>query len=203
MCVCIHDIRHCLHFSHHPNRAFSPFLHKHPPTNISTAKSSVNPAVRSPARCAIAHVHLNNPSPHSHLRIYMCLCSIWLHVSGICLLTQVGLHADHHLFIHRQPGCLPNGPEDGGADRVGGWSGRPDINRVWHNARRIHNDFFSGEGWHSACSCNQKFTLTQRIAERNSSDLQNVRHLKKQCWSSVEVELDLYFWFRNFILNFS
>lgn len=33
----------------------------------------------------------------------------------LSLPAQVGLHADHHLFLHGQPGCLPDGAAHGRA----------------------------------------------------------------------------------------
>lgn len=58
--------------------------------------------------------------------------------------TQVGLHINHHLILHCQLGCLPDSPEDGGANRVSGRPGWSDSDRVRHHARRIHNDLLPG-----------------------------------------------------------
>ncbi|TMS07739.1 Glutamate receptor ionotropic, kainate 4 [Larimichthys crocea] len=43
--------------------------------------------------------------------------------------SGVGIHINHNLIVHRQPGCLPNSPEDGGADRISRRPGRSDGNR--------------------------------------------------------------------------
>lgn len=59
---------------------------------------------------------------------------------------QVGVHPDHHLVLHRQPGRLPHRAEDGGAHRVGGRPGGSDGDRVRHHARRIHHDLLPGSG---------------------------------------------------------
>jgi len=58
---------------------------------------------------------------------------------------QVGLHINHHLLLHRQPGRLPHGAEDGGAHRVGGRPGGPDGDRVRHHARGVHDDLLPGQ----------------------------------------------------------
>lgn len=57
----------------------------------------------------------------------------------------MGFYINHHLILHRQPGRLPNSSEDGGAHRVSRRPGRSDGNRVWHHARRIHDDLLPGQ----------------------------------------------------------
>lgn len=93
--------------------------------------------------------YFNPPTSHPDslsscsLLIYIDSCR-WVHMSAGFLL-QVGFYVNHHLILHCQPGCLPDGPEDGGAHRVSGWPGRSDSHRVWHYARRIHDDLFPGQ----------------------------------------------------------
>lgn len=74
---------------------------------------------------------------HSFIGEYICSCP-----------PQVGLHINHHLVLHSQPGCLPDCPEDGGANRVSGRPGRSDSNRIWHHAWRIHYDLLPGQRLH-------------------------------------------------------
>ena len=57
---------------------------------------------------------------------------------------QVGLHLDHHLLLHGQPGRLPHRAAHGGARGVGRRPGRPDQHRVRHHPRRLHHDLLSG-----------------------------------------------------------
>ena len=56
----------------------------------------------------------------------------------------VVLHPDHHLLLHRQPGRLPHGGEDGHPDREGRRPGRA----VWHSVRDpaggVNHDLLQG-----------------------------------------------------------
>lgn len=75
----------------------------------------------------------------------------WIHMFlSPALPPQVGLYINHHLILHRQPGCLPNGPEDGGAHRVGRRPGGSDGDWVRHHAWRIHDDLLSGQRLHAS-----------------------------------------------------
>lgn len=102
--------------------------------------------------------YFNPPTSHPDslsscsLLIYIDSCRR-VHMSAGFLL-QVGFHVNHHLILHCQPGCLPDGPEDGGAHRVSGWPGRSDSHRVRHHARRIHNDLFPGQRSHTTLQVN-------------------------------------------------
>ncbi|KAG8538297.1 hypothetical protein GDO81_022893, partial [Engystomops pustulosus] len=61
-------------------------------------------------------------------------------VHTLCQWSLVGLHPHHHLFLHGQPGGLPDRAEDGGAHRVGRRPGGPDQHRVRHHPWRLHHD---------------------------------------------------------------
>lgn len=99
------------------------------------------------------HNYFNPPTRFTQT-IYLIACPFtyfrrWIHMS-VGFPPQVGFHINHHLILHRQPGCLPNSPEDGGADWVGRRPGRSDSDRVWHHARRIHNDLLPGQRLHTS-----------------------------------------------------
>lgn len=151
MCVCLP-----LQLKHHflsSKTSIATFIYTHPPIYPSTPSSTENPAVSPPLRCAgilssftlTQTIYLHTPvSPFTYF--YM-----WIHMSLSSAFTpQVGLHINHHLILHRQPGCFPYGPEDGGAHRVSRRPGRSDGNRVWHHAWRIHNDLLSGQRMYTA-----------------------------------------------------
>lgn len=102
--------------------------------------------------------YFNPPTSHPDslsscsLLIYIDSCQ-WAYMSAGFLL-QVGFHVNHHLILHCQPGCLPDGPEDGGAHRVSGWPGRSDSHRVRHHAWRIHDDLLPGQRSHTTLHVN-------------------------------------------------
>lgn len=93
----------------------SVYCHLHIYSLLQSCQVTENPAVSSSLRCAcyfnpptrsIKTIHLNA----AHRFAYLC-CRI--HMS-IGFSPQVGFHLNHHLILHRQPGCLPHSPEDGG-----------------------------------------------------------------------------------------
>ena len=136
-----------LKLSFHTNWALSSH-HTHPRLHPSTSLSTENPAVSSPLRCTVILILLSPRQSvfihcpfrlHSFMGEYICSCP-----------PQVGLHINHNLILHRQPCCLPNSPEDGGADRVGGRPGRSDGHRVRHHARRLHHDLLPGQMLHTS-----------------------------------------------------
>lgn len=129
------------------------FTYSLPPIPPSTSSAHwKNPAVSSSLRCAVFSFFLIHPTLFSQtIYLHMLVCPFtyfykWIHMFlSSAFPPQVGFHINHNLILHRQLGCLPNSSEDGGADRVGGRPGRSDGDRVWYHARRIHNDFLSGQ----------------------------------------------------------
>lgn len=138
--------------SFHPNRALSPIsIHTHPfshpprhPLKILQCLLLSGAQLFKSSHTFTQTIYLHTPAcPFT----YFCR---WIHM----LLSpasplQVGLHINHHLILHRQPGCLPNSPKDGGANWVSRRPCRSDGDRVRHHARRIHYDLLPGQRLHT------------------------------------------------------
>lgn len=156
-CACIY-LRHCLCTSAFAAKTSLPFIqtehcHLHPytPTHSSihwkfcSVFSSQVRSYFNPPTLFTHTIYLHTP-PCPFTYFYR-----WIHMFlSPDFPPQVGIHINHNLIVHRQPGCLPNSPEDGGADRISRRPGRSDGNRVRHHAWRIHNDLFSGQRLHTS-----------------------------------------------------
>lgn len=120
------------------------FIQLHQPH--SSINATENPSVSSALWCALTLIFLDFHPANTSIFIHLPVHLHSLIEEYICsFLPQVGFYLNHHLILHRQPGCLPNSSEDGGADRISRWPGRSDRDRVWHHAWRIYNDLLSGQ----------------------------------------------------------